>query len=290
MLRSQSYTKILCPAKVNLILRVGPKRRDGYHEVETLMVPVSFGDLLSISVKPARTTKIVLNCPGLKVPPQKNLVYRAAQIFSEKFGIQFEAKVHLKKVVPTGAGLGGGSSNAAQVLKWLAKWAFETPTPSQKRKLHKMAASLGADVPFFLDESAAWCTGLGEKIKAVRLKTLAVVIVLPRTKVPTPWAYRELDNYRERLVMADFLKGFPHWIKEPFQVPELENHFEEPVTLLKPALKGIKTEIARSGALAALMSGSGSAFFGVYRDKKEAQKAEKYLRRRGLKAVATQTL
>ncbi|MDB5036586.1 MAG: ispE [Bacteriovoracaceae bacterium] len=283
-----SYPNILCPAKVNLILRVGPRRKDGFHEIETLMTLLHWGDVLSLSVRNAKVTSIDLKTPGLHLAQEKNLVYRAVQLFSETFRCPLDAKILLKKVVPTGAGLGGGSSDAAKVLELLFKWKFKDRKKNLQtwKEVKKIAAGLGADIPFFLEGGAAWCTGFGEKIQKVVHPKFWMVIVLPKVKVPTPWAYRELDRVRGSYQRK--LEGRPSWLNSnSYSIPELENDFEFPVVSAKPALKQIKKLLAESGAAAALMSGSGSSFFGLYSSQASAIKASKYLRKRGLRAIPT---
>lgn len=280
----KTYRNILCPAKLNLVLRIGPRRPDGYHELESLMVPILWGDRLSLSVRPAKAALVKVKCSNASISEKDNLVTRAVHAFAKSFKCPVEVHIRLIKKVPTGAGLGGGSSDAATVLMLLHRWKFKK---SMSSRLVKAAATLGADVPFFLYESAAWCTGFGEKCRILKMLPTPVVIVLPVEKVPTPWAYGELDRVRRFQKVT--LKGVPAWVAEGVDVPDLENDFESVVVAAKPRLGGIKSKIAASGARAALMSGSGSAFFGIYGSDKEARKAAQFLNRQGIKAVATAT-
>jgi 4-diphosphocytidyl-2-C-methyl-D-erythritol kinase len=288
-MRFKSYLNRLCPAKVNLILRVGRRRLDGYHEIETLMVKTGWGDRLDLRVRTAQATKISLKTPGLRLAPEKNLVYRAAEKFSRAFGAKFEAQIVLEKLTPTGAGLGGGSSDAAKTLELLYDWQFgRLRQGAQWRKLCRLAAKLGADVPFFLGGSAAWCTGFGEKIEAANVPKLWIVLVFPDDEVSTPWAYGEIDRARGK-TRQQFLRGRPAWLEEKYSIPLLENDFEVPVVKAKARLRGVRELIAQSGACAARMSGSGSTFFGLYSSAQDAKAGAKFLRGRGCRVMITQS-
>lgn len=286
------YRKVLSPAKLNLILRIGPLRRDGYHELETLMVPLTWGDELKLRCSPSDTFQCSIESPHLRVPVKKNLIYKAAEAFSKKFEIPFSLQVHLKKQIPTGAGLGGGSGNAAVVLKYLCEWASRRGHSSTKikRALPKIAAKLGADIPFFLYDSPAWCTGFGEKCQPFKLRSYAVVVVMPKTKVPTPWAYRTLDSDRKNSATSIHLVGKPNWLESSQEIPELVNDFEATALRHKPNLKRALQLLSASGASVARMSGSGSAFFGIYKDYASAQKAARFIRARKMNAIACQTI
>ncbi len=287
-----AYKRRLCPAKVNATLRIGPRRPDGFHPLESLMLPLHWGDRLSVRLKPSRETKIGLRCKGARIPQKKNLVYRAAENFSERFKIPFHADIVLEKVVPTGAGLGGGSSDAAMMLKILQSWSYRSLRKKiPDSKLSILSASLGSDIPFFLLNGPAWCTGRGEKCRRVKLRRWPLVLVLPSISVPTPWAYRSLYRYRGPSWLGWPSRGLPLWTKRRNQkIPALETEFEAVILRLKPVLKKVKVALAQEGALANSMSGSGSAFFGIFKNFKEAKAAARRLRRRGFCAVATQTL
>jgi 4-diphosphocytidyl-2-C-methyl-D-erythritol kinase len=280
-----SYPNELCPAKVNLILRVGARRSDGFHEIETLMVKTTWGDRLSLKVRRAEKTLIDLQTPGFPLSAEKNLVYRAAKAFSEAFRLNFEARFVLKKVVPTGAGLGGGSSDAAKALELLARWAWGN-RHQRSTRLMKLAGELGADIPFFLGGGASWCTGFGERLTEARIPKLWLVLVLPKEEVETAWAYRILDEDR-RGKKLKYLNGKPGWLGGQYSVPELENDFETVVLKFKPRLRSVRSAIAESGAIASVMSGSGSSFFGLYTSERDSKRAAHFLRNRGFRAIPT---
>lgn len=292
MLKERSYLNSLCPVKVNLILRVGMPRMDGFHPIESLMVQLAWGDRLSLRLRAANALQIRLVCPQIKIPSEENLVVRAARMFSEAFDVKFEAQIHLIKRAPMGAGLGGGSSDAARVLRLLSNWVFGARSDLFEERLRKVAARLGADVPFFLGSPASWCTGLGERLRKVRVPRMHFVLVFPKEHVATPWAYKHLDSWRLSRGRSDrILGGMPEWLRSAdWTLPELENDFELPVVSARKGLKGIRRALALSGASAALMSGSGSAFFGIYSTRAEAQKGLRSIRKMGLQGVVTENL
>lgn len=284
----KTYRKILAPAKVNLILRIGPLRRDGFHNLESLMVPVTWGDEITLSVSRSQKTQIHLRCPGLNVPPEKNLGYRAAAEFLAAFRIRADVRMSIKKKVPSGAGLGGGSGDAAAVLRILAHWAKIKNT----KKILKIASRLGSDVPVLTLGQPAWCTGRGEKLMPIRIPPLNFVIVVsPNVHVSTPWAYRELDRQRGPIKTKVKLEGMPNWLRsESWRIPSLENDFEELVIGSKPALNRVRRALAEVGAQSLRMSGSGSAFFGIFETPSAALRAAAELRRKGFRAFSCASL
>jgi len=288
MSQGQIYKRMLSPAKLNLVLRIGGLRFDGYHTLESLMLPVTWGDEISLRFRKSRINKISLSTRGLNIPPSKNLAFRAAEEFSRAFGKKFELKIELKKRIPTGAGLGGGSGNAAVVLSTLAK-IHKIPL---NVKLLKVARNLGADVAVFLYQQACWCTGVGEVCRPVNLPQLWFVILLSRkTPTPTPLAYRALDKARGRFASKWPLPGMPDYLKgRDWSIPRLENDFEEVVLKLKPRLRAVRSALTASGALAVSMSGSGSSFFGVYANSKSSHRAARQLRAKGFEAISCSSL
>lgn len=255
------------------------------------MVPLEWGDAISLEVSRSESFECSVDSPGLRVPLKKNLVYRAAESFSRHFKISFSIKIKLTKNIPTGAGLGGGSGNAATILLLLSEWAAKNGVRRSrlKRDLPKLAAKLGADVPFFLLKSAAWCTGFGEKCAPLKVKPLPVVVVMPATKIPTPWAYQTLDSFRARSKENSKLSGCPLWVSGGYSIPLLENDFEALALRFKPQLRRALRLLSISGAQAVRMSGSGSAFYGIYESTTAARKAAAQIRRQGVRAVATMT-
>src|SRR6266851_8908160 len=149
-------------AKINLFLRVTGRRADGYHELDSVFMPISLADEIRLEVRKAETTSITLNCdaPALR-SSQNNLATRAAHAFMSEFDLAAQIQIDLKKKIPIAAGLGGGSSDAGAVLRMLAS-AAEIDDADDSVRLHKVALSLGADVPFFLDPRPSRVNGIGE--------------------------------------------------------------------------------------------------------------------------------
>ena len=175
--------QVLAPAKINLSLRVLGRRSDGFHEIETLIAPISLSDEIKIERRSGKH-KIAFRCDDPSVPKgEDNIVVRAAKVFFEETKITNGVSIALKKTIPHGAGLGGGSSDAASTLLALNE-LFETNLP--REALGRMAAMIGSDVPFFIFQSAAVCKGRGELVSPTRLrKQLSLLLLKPEFGVPT---------------------------------------------------------------------------------------------------------
>jgi len=184
--------ELRAPAKINLSFRILRRREDGFHEIETLMAPVSLCDRLTIQ----RADELTLTCddPSLSVSDD-NLVLRAARLFLQATSIDSGLRIHLAKRIPHGAGLGGGSSDAAAMLLGLNQ-LMNTGLP--REALAKLAAEIGSDVPFFLFASAARCSGRGELVMPAPLtRRMRLLLLKPTFGVPTPWAYGRWKDARE---------------------------------------------------------------------------------------------
>jgi 4-diphosphocytidyl-2-C-methyl-D-erythritol kinase len=232
------------------VLRVLGKRADGYHEIETLMVPVSLADEMDIEVSAG--SGIVLTCDDPGVPADAaNLAWRAADVFARQTGLAFRTSLVLRKRIPYGAGLGGGSSDAAAVLMALDA-LLETNLGEQQ--LEAMAAGIGSDVPFFIRNRPSWCRGRGEVMDdAEAIPPMRLLLLKPPFPVPTAWAYQSRTS------------DVPHH-PQTFSGIELTNDLESPVFhkyLLLPVLK--TWLLAQPEVAAAMMSGSGSTLFAVLR-------------------------
>lgn len=261
------------PAKVNLFLRILAQEQSGFHQLETLFASVDFGDTITLQ---EASSGLVLETDGLPTGPQeKNLVYRAAKAFLEKGRVGGGVEIHLRKRIPLGAGLGGGSSDAGATLLALQNLF---PGAVGETQLLELAGALGSDVPFFLSPSPlalAW--GRGDRILPLPpLPPAPVVLALPPIGVRTPDAYRVLAQERAkaspqpsaRLLPPD---AFSSWAK----VGSLaENDFQELVFRQYPLLTEIGAAIRDSGPLFSLLSGSGAALFGVYGDERGARQAK----------------
>jgi 4-diphosphocytidyl-2-C-methyl-D-erythritol kinase len=242
------------PAKINLRLEVRGKRADGFHEIETLIAPVTLADTLTIT--PAGAFSFSCDEPG--VPrDESNLVVRAARLFAARSQIEPRFKIELQKRIPHGAGLGGGSSDAATTLLALNELC---DAAFSQNELASIAAELGSDVPVFLCGSAAICRGRGELVEPVKFAhRLALLLLKPPFGVPTPWAYQRWRESRE-------LPGARYAAQE-LAWGSLVNDLERPVFEKYIVLAALKNWLlAQPEAAGALMSGSGSTMFAVLRN------------------------
>ncbi|MCK5436761.1 MAG: 4-(cytidine 5'-diphospho)-2-C-methyl-D-erythritol kinase [Desulfobulbaceae bacterium] len=260
------------PAKINLFLRVIGRRPDGYHDIKTRMQKLGLADHLTISLQ---NEGISLSCLGTVLPENEtNLAFKAALSFCKYAGVSDGIKIVLEKKIPVAAGLGGGSSDAAAVLKGMNK-LFNTGFGPDS--LIDMARPLGADVPFFvIDFSAADATGIGDRLQEIQgLENFSVVLVNPGFPVSTKWVY---ENF------ALTTQGNPYMLApglysdtESGMPPEGEDSSEffndlESVTISRyPEVGRIKEQLLTDGAGSALMSGSGPTVFGLFADSKKAE-------------------
>ena len=249
--------QVIAPAKINLSLRVLSRRNDGFHEIETLITPISLCDEINVEQRFGEQT-IAFRCDDPSVPKgEDNLVVRAAKIFFEETKVNSGVSIELKKKIPHGAGLGGGSSDAASTLLALNE-LFGTNLP--REALAKMAERIGSDVPFFIFQSAAVCKGRGELVSPTRLRErLSVLLLKPEFGVPTQWAYSRWRDSREIPAVS--------YGAQRFDQQAFVNDLERPVFEKFVFLAEIKMWLLKQPEVgAALMSGSGSTMFGVIRD------------------------
>ncbi len=265
------------PCKVNLLLNILGKRPDGFHELETVMQPINLCDELTFE----RTNGgITLTCSEASLPTDaSNLVHRAAAKFLERAAIRDGVKIHLEKKIPMAAGLGGGSGNAATTLLALNE-LFGSPLSIES--LHEIAASLGSDIPFFLQSKPALATGRGEKIQSLEnfpaLEGCAFLLVHPGFGIATAWAYKELARFSsalngergraEKLITALNAGDLRRASREFY------NSLEAPALEKYPWLAVLQDFLRENGALAAMMSGSGSTTFAIASDTCAAQDLE----------------
>jgi 4-diphosphocytidyl-2-C-methyl-D-erythritol kinase len=270
--------KSLC--KVNLLLNILGKRPDGFHELETVMHPVQVFDQLSFSRAGA---SLHLTCSEPTLPTDaRNLVYRAAEQFLKAARISEGVSIHLEKRIPLAAGLGGGSGNAATTLLGLNE-LFREPLTGQQ--LHALAASLGSDIPFFLQSQPAVATGRGEAIhpqgRFPALEQAAFLLIHPGFGIATAWAYQQLARFPQAL------HGRPGRAQELvtlLESPDLTsaakafyNSLEAPALEKYPLLALFQEFLLEHGAAGALMSGSGSTTFAVVKSTAAAEVlAEKF--------------
>lgn len=261
--------RVLAPAKVNLFLRIIGQRPDGYHLLDSLMAPVSLYDEIEMTAERTVGTEphIRVRCNDPIIPTdQSNLAYRAAALLCQEAGIGAHITITLHKNIPAGAGLGGGSSDAAAVLKALNQ-SFSLGLNTDH--LCRLAARLGADIPFFVPCQMARVGGIGEVLTSLPpLPQRWLVIVVPGFPVSTPWAYQRFDA-----LQPDLPEPKPHAIG---RTPRLDtrqwpspalfvNDLEQAVLPEYPLIADRKKQLSALGAEVALMSGSGSAVFGIFK-------------------------
>jgi 4-diphosphocytidyl-2-C-methyl-D-erythritol kinase len=277
--------KIRAPAKINVRLRVVGKRKDGYHLLDTIIVPVSLYDdveirrLKALDEKGHRQgSRIEVTCDHPSVPSgDKNLVYRAARAFVQTQGLEARLRIGIRKRIPVGAGLGGGSSDAAATLLGLNQ-LFKLGLSN--RSLQKLAIGVGADVPFFLARSPARVRGIGERLTVLqRFPRLWLIILYPGFEVSTKWVYA---NYRPTLTMRGLNTSIISSLRSCKKIAAMMVNDLEAVTMRRyPVIGLLKEELARHGAVGVLMSGSGSSVFGLFDNKRKAQRAFRRLRKKG---------
>jgi len=257
----------LAPAKVNLVLRVGPRRADGYHELLTLLAPLDLGDRVDVAVSP-RSGPVTCRVPGHPgLCGEANLAARAAIAFRERFGIRSAIAIHIEKRTPITAGLGGGSSDAAAVLRCLAR-AFAA---RDRRALSEIALSVGSDVPFFLGPGPAWAAGRGERLAPADVPPLELVLLFPEDPalaIRAGEAYAWLDEARQRDGSAR-----PLGRRAPFSPSRAGNDLERPCLVHRPALAPLLGLLRGAGARVAMLSGSGPTVFGVFSGRGAARRA-----------------
>jgi 4-diphosphocytidyl-2-C-methyl-D-erythritol kinase len=248
--------QVLAPAKINLSLKILGRRSDGFHEIETLIAPITLCDEIEIAKSDSK--QIEFHCDDHSVPTgDDNLIVRAAKSFFATTKLKSAVSIELKKKIPHGAGLGGGSSDAASTLLSLNE-LFETRLP--REILAKMAETIGSDVPFFIFQSAALCKGRGELVTPLKLKKkLPILLLKPAFIVSTAWAYSRWQHSRE---ISDVRYTGQEFAGQIF-VDDLERPVFEKFIFLA-ALKMWLRDQAEVGA--ALMSGSGSTVFAVLRE------------------------
>ena len=263
-------TTITAPAfaKINWRLRVIGKRADGYHELDTILQTISLHD--TITLTPTNDNQITLVCDDRSLPPgATNLVWRAAAALQTRYGPSRGAYIRLEKRIPTQAGLGGGSSDAAVTLVGLAHlW----DTGASMKELLELAASLGADVPFFFYGGTAGGVGTGTEIVPTMDAAAKFLLVLkPNAHVSTACAYESLNAPSLTTIASDTILSSSLRERDRHRVSEdLTNDFEPVLFRLEPEIERAKVALLKSGAEQALLAGSGSAVFGVF-DNQEAQ-------------------
>jgi len=259
------------PAKINLRLEILRKREDGYHELRTILQKIDLYDFLHFSLKKGRGISITTDHPNLSVK-KGNLVYQAVQSILKKSDYKGGVIIEIEKRIPLGAGMGGGSSNAATALKAMNQLL---KVDLSKKELMAMGMEIGADVPFFLLEGAAIGTGIGERLKKIELPDLWYVLIYPNFEVSTRWAYQNFVLTKRRFHFN--LHRLLRIPKEIFHL--LWNDLEEVVSKEYPQISLMKEILCSVGAKGASMTGSGPTVFGLFSEEGGASEAYKKVKK-----------
>lgn len=283
MRSSERHVAVKSFAKVNLDLRVLWRRNDGYHEIRSLFHTISLADAMEFRWKPGRGFRVHTDCPGLPIAMEENLAHRAALSLGEAANLRGSLHISIRKRIPAGGGLGGGSSNAASVLLALP---VLTGARLPLAALFNLAASLGSDVPFFLMGGAAVGLGRGEELyPAPPWPSLHGLLVAPQVSVSTAAAYRSLSrpilqDSAQNNAFATLVREFTgHFLAPAEMVVRWDgaqlgrNDFEPAVFGEHPELAGWKRTFLEAGATHAMMSGSGSTVFALFPSQREMRSA-----------------
>jgi len=284
-------------AKINLYLDVVKKRDDGFHEIKTVMHSVSLYDSITVIVSPSRDLSVKMEILGAKYLPldSKNLAYRAAKLFLERLGETANVEIKLVKRIPISAGLAGGSSDAAAVLRALNR-LYKRPFTT--KALMTIGAEIGSDVPYCVAGKTALCEGRGEKItRLVKAPAVNVLIASADERVSTPEAYGALDKVYNDFKEYDSALGdkrlaalFSAIDSEENIVDGLYNIFEATVFEKCPKSKQLKLDILSLGAVGAMMSGSGPSVFGIFKTEDEARLAAEKLMEKGYRVYLARSV
>lgn len=256
------------PAKINLFLEISGKRDDGYHEIETVMQEIDLVDNLQFE---EIREGVKLKCNDKNIPSdENNLVCKAANLILNECGIKKGVLISLEKNIPVGAGLGGGSSDAAATLKALnLLWKIGL----NDAELMEFAAKLGSDIPFFIQGKTSLCSGRGEKITPIEVKSkMNYLIIFPHINISTATIYRNLkiDLTKKIIDVSFFLDALKHH-KAAGISKLLFNRLEEVIFATYPGLLDVKKALGHFGFCGLSVSGSGSAFFGLCKDRQQAE-------------------
>lgn len=290
-------TQLTVGCKLNLYLQITGRLDNGYHSLETLFyyLPAPHDVLDIASGKIGRGLR--LSCPGFpELENADNILARAYDLFARHTNKNYDLEVTLRKHIPMGAGLGGGSADAAALLTWLNG----QEQLLDNAQLIALAARIGADVPFFMHilaekhtQRAAWGRGIGEDLTPTEVPALSglqLLLVFPEEAISTPWAYTAWDNLAPNRPLDESFFATKHLTslypedKKPLaHALKLYNCFEDVVFPEYPALRRIKERLLQDGATAALMSGSGSTIFGLFKNFAKAKESARKLSRENYK-------
>lgn len=257
-------------AKINLGLFITEKRPDGFHNLESLFLPIPLCDILEVTVT-TEDTSLVCTGESSDIPTEKNIVYKAWQLLRESCGIG-NVHIHLHKIIPSGAGMGGGSSDGSFMLKALNELFKLNLSVAQ---LEDFAAQLGSDCPFFINNKSALVTGRGEWVEPIdfNLEGKYLVVVNPGIHISTAQAFQGIQPESSHFNWKEFIQH------KDFKKIELRNDFEQSVFQLYPEIAEIKSTFTKAGALYASMSGTGSTVYALFNEEPHLKWGEKYFSR-----------
>jgi 4-diphosphocytidyl-2-C-methyl-D-erythritol kinase len=268
-----SSITLLSPAKINLTLEVIGKRQDGYHEIRSIVQLINLFDEVRIEVEDGEG--IMIETTGLEVPKGKeNLAWRAAEVFLKECGLSFKIKIDIKKRIPLGAGLGGGSGNAGAVLHGLNRITKRLNVD----ELIRLSSKVGADVPLFIHCRSSIIQGIGDKVTVIRSFPLYYYVILnPGFEVSTKKIYELWDEvYKGEGLIRDSIENKIALFRRG--VFPLMNDLEKAAISLHPEIKTLKENLMGMGLKAVSMTGSGPTVFGVFHDEKDAKRVYEYFR------------
>jgi len=279
-LRARSF------AKINLALSVLGRRKDGYHDIQTIFQSIDISDELEFQAAPTLELRCE-NLPG--IPPEDNLVWKAANLLVSKLGESRGALITLRKRIPAAAGLGGGSGNAAVTLLGLRRlWDLR----QSDSDLYSLAASLGSDVPFFLSGGTALGTGKGEIIQQLPdIPRMPLVVIFPGVHISTAEAYRSLNLGLTSSLEDHRIHGFRGQVEMGRDIlAGIFNDFEAAILAAHPFIREAKSFLESRGATAAMLSGSGSSVFGFFCDEESALASARDAQRADWRVFPAKTL
>lgn len=262
--------------KINLFLFITGILPSGYHELKTLFLPLTEPRDELVFRPAAGEGGLRVCCDVEGIDPERNTLTRAYDLYAQASGFAPAVDVKLIKGIPHGAGLGGGSSDAACVLRWLQRHA---PQPLPEKELYSLAARVGADVPFFLLNRPCLAEGIGERLSPVEsgVEGFSCLLLCPPVRVNTAWAYAAWDKERASFSLTEKTKADKN-NRSSCQSFYGMNDFEPVIFAAHPSLAALKARLLKEGADIAGMSGSGSTLFGLFRDSGRAAQAAAVLR------------
>jgi 4-diphosphocytidyl-2-C-methyl-D-erythritol kinase len=257
-------------AKINLGLFITEKRTDGFHNLESLFLPIPLSDILEVTVT-TEDTSLVCTGESSDIPTEKNIVFKAWQLLRDSHGIG-NVHIHLHKIIPSGAGMGGGSSDGSFMLKALNE-LFQLNLSVEQ--LEDFSAHLGSDCPFFIKNTASLVSGRGEGVEPIdfNLEGKYLVVVNPGIHISTAQAFQGIQPLPSNFNWKDFIQH------KDFEQVELRNDFEQSVFQLYPEIAEIKSVFLRAGAIYSSMSGTGSTVYALFNEEPQIKWRENYFSR-----------